>query len=81
MLSTHNRKNVAIFTNFKECNAGHVMFRDGVGGMILNKVSINQFGLPCLQDVRLVKGLSTKLIIISQLCDQGFFSKIQQRQM
>lgn len=49
------------------------MFGDGV-----KKGSINQPGLPYIQNGRLVKGLSTNLISISELYDQGFsvnFSK------
>ncbi|TYK16373.1 gag-pol polyprotein [Cucumis melo var. makuwa] len=37
--------------SFKESSAGHVMFEDGVRGKILEKGSIDQPGLPCLQDV------------------------------
>lgn len=57
--------NAAFLANFKECNDGHVMFGDGVGGKILGKGFINQPSLPYLQDARLVKGLSANLISIS----------------
>ncbi|KAA0063247.1 uncharacterized protein E5676_scaffold556G00270 [Cucumis melo var. makuwa] len=44
--------NAAFLANFKECNDGHVMFGDGVGGKILGKGFINQPSLPYLQDAR-----------------------------
>ncbi|KAA0042084.1 gag-pol polyprotein [Cucumis melo var. makuwa] len=67
--SWHMTGNAAFFTNFKEYSAGHVMFGDRVREKIIGKGSINQPGLSCLQDVRLVKGMSTNLISISQLCE------------
>lgn len=65
----------AFFTDFKKCSTEHVMFGDGVRGKILDKGSINQPGLPYLQDVRLVKGLSVNLISINKLCNQDFSVK------
>lgn len=61
--------NIAVFTKFKECHAGHVMFSNGIKGQILKKGSINQTGISYLQDIQLVKGLSENLISISQLYD------------
>lgn len=67
--SWHMIGNIAVFTKFKECHAGHVMFSNGIKGQILKKGSINQTGISYLQDIQLVKGLSENLISISQLYD------------
>ncbi|KAA0065348.1 gag-pol polyprotein [Cucumis melo var. makuwa] len=61
-----------------ECNTGFVVFGDRGKDRIIGKRTIDHPGLPYLLDVYLVQGLSTNLISISQLCDQGYqvsFSK------
>ena len=68
----HMTDYVALFYDLQECHSGQVMFGNGASGKMFGKGSIDKPGLPCLSDVRLVKGLSTNLISVSQLCDQGF---------
>lgn len=52
-------------------NSSKVTFRDGAIENIIRKGKFNEQGLPFLKDVMLVEGLTTNLISISQLCDQG----------
>ncbi|KAA0032632.1 Peptidase aspartic, catalytic [Cucumis melo var. makuwa] len=76
--SKHMTGNAAFFSELRECNARSVVFGDGGKGRIIGKGTVNHPGLPYLLDVRLVQGLSTNLISISQLCNQGYhvsFSK------
>jgi hypothetical protein len=56
----------------------YATFGDGAKGKILGIGNLIKDGLPRLDNVLLVKGLTTNLISISQLCDQGMevnFSK------
>jgi hypothetical protein len=56
----------------------YVTFGDGAKGKILGIGNLIKNGLPRLDNVLLVKGLTTNLISITQLCDQGMkvnFSK------
>lgn len=56
----------------------YVTFCDGAKGIINGTGKMVSPSLPCLNDMLLVEGLTTNLISISQLCDQGFnvnFSK------
>ena len=54
---------------------GHVTFRDGVKGRVLEKGALDVDGLPKLKSVLHVEGLKTNLISISQLCDQNLLVK------
>jgi len=57
-----------------------VTFGDGAKGEILGIGKFACTGLPKLDDVLLVKGLTANLISISQLCDQGLkvnFTKLK----
>ena len=47
-------------------------FGDGAKGRILAKGDIIGQHLPRLNNVRYVEGLTTNLMSISQLCDQGY---------
>jgi hypothetical protein len=49
----------------------YVTFGDGAKGKIEGIGSLVKHGLPKLDDVLLVKGLTANLISISQLCDLG----------
>lgn len=60
------------FAELKECSVGYVTFGDGVKGTVVRKGNIDRFGALVLSNVRLVEGLSTNLISISQLCNEGF---------
>jgi len=56
----------------------YVTFGDGAKGKIVGIGNLTKQGLPRLDDVLLVKGLTANLISISQLCDvglQGNFTK------
>lgn len=48
-----------------------ITFGDGAKGEIKGVEKLVCTGLPRLDDVLLVKGLTANLISISQLCDQG----------
>ena len=66
-------------SNLKPVSARKVTFGDGAIGKIIGKEWLNFQGLPTLDDVMLVEGLTTNLISISQLCDEGLnvnFTKI-----
>ncbi|GAA0154676.1 transmembrane signal receptor [Lithospermum erythrorhizon] len=58
-------------TDIKELNGSHVTFGGGAKGKITGKGTLKVEGLPNLQDVLLVDGLTVNLISISQLCDEG----------
>jgi len=49
----------------------YVTFGDGAKGKIVGTGNLIKHGLPRLDDVLLVKGLTANLISISQLCDLG----------
>jgi len=54
----------------------YVTFGDGAKGTIVGIGNLIKHGLPRLDDVLLVKGLTTNLISISQLCDLGLQVKL-----
>ena len=60
--------------------SSYVTFSDGAKRKILGIGNLIKHGLPILDNVLLVKGLTANLISISQLCDQGMeinFSKLE----
>ena len=57
----------SLLFDLKPTNAEKVTFGDGAARKILGKGKLNFQG----NDVMLVKGLTSNLISISQLCDQG----------
>ncbi|CAJ2633141.1 unnamed protein product [Trifolium pratense] len=57
--------------NLKSYATSYVTFGDGAKGEIKGIGNLINNGLPNLDNVLLVKGLTTNLISISQLCDQG----------
>jgi len=64
--------------NIKFYTTNYVTFGDGARGEIVGISDLVSAGLPRLDKVLLVKGLTTNLISISQLCDKGLsvnFSK------
>ncbi|WJX55219.1 hypothetical protein P8452_41015 [Trifolium repens] len=57
--------------NVRSYKASFVTFGDGAKGEIIGIGDLISHGLPNLEIVLLVKGLTSNLISISQLCDQG----------
>ncbi|XP_050887267.1 uncharacterized protein LOC127092437 [Lathyrus oleraceus] len=57
--------------NIMTYSTGHVTFGDGAKGEIKGVGRLACTGLPNLDNVLLVKGLTANLISISQLCDKG----------
>lgn len=57
--------------NIKSYSTSYVTFGDGSKGEIKRIGKLDYPGLPSLDDVLFVKGLTANLISISQLCDQG----------
>ncbi|KAK2364020.1 putative mitochondrial protein [Trifolium repens] len=57
--------------NVRSYKASFVTFGDGAKGEIVGIGDLISNGLPNLENVLLVKGLTANLISISQLCDQG----------
>ena len=57
--------------NNNSYSTGYVMFGDGAKGEIKGVGRLSCTGLPSLDNVLLVKGLTANLISISQLCDEG----------
>ncbi|GAA0142952.1 hypothetical protein LIER_03742 [Lithospermum erythrorhizon] len=61
----------AYLTQICSLKGDHVTFGDGGKRKIIGKRKLNVDGLPHLTDVLLVEGLTTNLISISQLCNDG----------
>lgn len=57
--------------NTKFYSTGFATFGDGAKGEIKGVRRIACTGLPSLDNVMLVKGLTANLISISELCDEG----------
>ncbi|KAK2371769.1 gag-protease polyprotein [Trifolium repens] len=57
--------------NMRSYKSSFVTFGDGAKGEIVGIGDLISHGLPNLENVLLVKGLTANLISISQLCDQG----------
>ena len=55
----------------KSFTSNHVTFDHGPEGKILGIRNLINDGLPRLENVLLVKGLTSNLISISHLCDKG----------
>ncbi|KAI3465123.1 hypothetical protein Pfo_021786 [Paulownia fortunei] len=73
--SKHMTGNKENLENYKIMEQGHIIFGDGVGGIILGNGTLDVEGLPKLNNVLYVEGLKANLISISQLCDQNLFVK------
>ena len=61
-----------LLVDVKSHSTSYVTFGDGEKGEIKGVGKLDCLGVPKLDDGLLVKGLTTNLISISQLCDQGF---------
>ena len=61
-----------LLVDIKSHSTSYVTFGDEAKGEIKGVGKLECSGFPTLDDVLLVKGLTTNLISISQLCDQGF---------
>ncbi|GAA0161779.1 hypothetical protein LIER_18015 [Lithospermum erythrorhizon] len=69
--SRHMTGNRANLTSIKEVKTDFVTFGGGEKGKIIGKGALNVEGLPNLEEFLLVEGLTTNLISIGQLCDNG----------
>ena len=72
--------NKNLLTGLHPHATSYVTFGDGAKGEIKEISKLNFPGVPNLDNVLLVKGLTANLISISQLCDQGLtvnFTKIE----
>ena len=67
--SKHMTGDKIFLKDYQAIVVGHVTFRDGVKGRVLEKGALDVDGLPKLKSVLHVEGLKTNLISISQLCD------------
>ena len=61
-----------LLVEIKSHSTSYVTFGDGAKGEIKGVAKLECSGVPKLDNVLLVKGLTTNLISISQLCDQAF---------
>ena len=61
-----------LLVNFQDHPTGYVNFGDGMKGEIKGTRKIHGTKFPNIEGVLFVKGLTSNLINISQLCDQGF---------
>ena len=76
--SRHMTGMKSYLVDLKAYATSYVTFGDGAKGRIKGIGKLVRTGSPVLDEVLLVEGLTTNLISISQLCDQGFemrFSK------
>ncbi|KAI5444798.1 hypothetical protein KIW84_013178 [Lathyrus oleraceus] len=69
--SRHMTGNQDLLTDLHQHTISHVTFGDGAKGEIKGTGKLDCLGVPRLNKVLLVKGLTANLISISQLCDQG----------
>ncbi|GAU46879.1 hypothetical protein TSUD_25960 [Trifolium subterraneum] len=69
--SRHMTRVEKFLMDLKSYSTSFVTFSDGAKGEIRGIGSLANSGFPKLDNVLLVKGLTTNLISISQLCDQG----------
>ncbi|GAA0172412.1 hypothetical protein LIER_26246 [Lithospermum erythrorhizon] len=69
--SRHMTGNKAHLTNIEEVKTDYVTFGRGEKCKIIGNGSLNVTGLPNLEHVLLVEGLTSNFISISQLCDNG----------
>jgi hypothetical protein len=69
--SRHMTGNQDLLTDLHHHTISHVTFGDGAKGEIKGTCKLDCLGVPKLDKVLLVKGLTANLISISQLCDQG----------
>lgn len=60
-----------LLVDMKSHSTSYVTFGDGAKGEIKGVERLDCYGVPKLNDMLLVKGLTANLISISQLCDQG----------
>src|SRR3954469_20652101 len=61
-----------LLVDIKNHSTSYVTFGDGAKGEIKGVGKLDCSGVPNLEGVLLVKGLTANLISISQLCDQGY---------
>jgi len=69
--SRHMTGSKKILDTKKSYISSHIIFGNREKGMILGIGNVSNNGLPNLNNVLLVKGLTSNLISISQLCGQG----------
>lgn len=61
--------------DIKSYSNNYVTFNEGANGKTVGKVKVDYLGVPCLNGVLLVDGLTTHLISISKICDQDLYVK------
>ena len=61
----------SIFTKLEDINGGVVIFGDGKTTRVIGIGSISVLGIPKMDNVFLVDGLSKNLISICQMCDDN----------
>ena len=61
-----------LLVDVKSHSTSYVTFGDGAKGEIKGVRKLDCLGFPKLDNVLLVKGLTSNMISISQLCDKGF---------
>jgi hypothetical protein len=69
--SKHMTGDKKYLKELRPCSKGSVTFGDGAKGRIKGIGKLRDPSLPYLDKVLLVEGLTTNLISISQLCEQG----------
>ncbi|KAK2362046.1 gag-protease polyprotein [Trifolium repens] len=69
--SKHMTGDKKYLKKLRPCSKGSVTFGDGAKGRIKGIGKLRDLSLPYLDKVLLVEGLTTNLISISQLCEQG----------
>ncbi|WJX61979.1 hypothetical protein P8452_47025 [Trifolium repens] len=69
--SKHMTGDKKYLKELRPCSKGSVTFGDGAKGRIKGICKLRDPSLPYLDKVLLVEGLTTSLISISQLCEQG----------
>ncbi|KAI5390825.1 hypothetical protein KIW84_075927 [Lathyrus oleraceus] len=77
--SRHMTGNKDLLTGLHHHAISYVTFGDGAKGEIKGTCKLDCLGVPELDKVLLVKGLTANLISISQLCDQGIKMNISAR--
>lgn len=78
--SKHMTGNKDFLTNIKMGSSDRVKFADGVESRVLGSGTLNIPGMPPLKKVLYVEGLTSNLISISQLCDEGLDVQFDNKQ-
>lgn len=77
--SKHMTSNKNFLIDLKLGSSDRVTFADGVKSSVLGSGTLNVPGMPPLKKVLYVEGLTSNLISISQLCDEGLDVKFDSK--